>query len=91
MSYIVGFFNKYKFQVDDETGKKLQDAWIEGKRRAFRINGNAFAFSAIEDILDKDSAYSRYPTEYEMLQGMEDEVIQSNSLELESGDTPLLN
>jgi hypothetical protein len=82
MSFIVGFYNKYKFQVDNETGKKLQDLWLKQEVRGFRMNGNAYAFASIESIVDKYDAYDVYPKEFELLNKMED--VPTSQLQLES-------
>lgn len=89
MSYIIGFFNKSKIQVSDEVGIKLQDHWLNGDLKAFRVNGEAYAFSGIEAIVSKDKAYAIFFKDFEQLNQMEDELISlpSSSNLLETNKT----
>lgn len=88
MSYIICFWDKSKLQVSDETGAKLQAAIISESIKNFKLGANLYAVGGVEKIIDKYTAFDVFPSEYEMLNGLED--LTTNDLPaLDSGQTLL--
>lgn len=88
-TYIICFWDKSKLQVSWETGEKLKEIILNNSAKNFMLFDNLYSIAGIEKIIDKDTAYEVFPSEYEFLKNLEtsfteEECNEDNTTQLQN-------
>lgn len=72
--YIICFWDKSRIRVSGEVGEKIKSAIKSNSVKYFEFGKNLYSLAGVEKIITIDEAFAVFPTEYETLNGMQNQL-----------------